>query len=295
MSKIAIHSTDNTKFPNFALMKIAAYHKIMGDSVEWFTPLFDNYDKIYTSKIFTFSREDEYLPLDNRVVRGGTGYGALNSLPKEIDSINCLDYSIYPNLYYKIGYITRGCVRKCSWCIVPQKEGYTKPYRHIKDIAKAGNVVLMDNNILSSDYGIKQLEIISKMNLKIDINQGNDARLIDDYIARLYGKIKWYKPIRLACDTVSQIPSIEKAVKLLRKYNATPKAYFCYVLVKDINDALERVEFLRSIGVDAFAQPYRDFKNNTEPSNEQKKFSRWVNRKAIFKTVKWEKYSNRHV
>ena len=30
---------------------------------------------------------------------------------------------------------------------------------------------------------------------------------------------------------------------------------------------------------------YRDFENNVEPSDEQKRFARWVNRKAIFKSV----------
>lgn len=65
---------------------------------------------------------------------------------------------------------------------------------------------------------------------------------------------------------------------------------FCYVLVKDVNDALYRIERLRRLGVQPFAQPYRDFTNNIEPTWEQKRLARWCNMKAIFKTVKWEDY-----
>ena len=86
------------------------------------------------------------------------------------------------------------------------------------------------------------------------------------------------------------MPYIEKATELLRRHNASPKAYFVYVLVRDIDDAYIRVEFLRKLGLDPFAQPYIDFRNNKMPTKEQKQFARWVNHKAIFKTVKWGNY-----
>ena len=86
------------------------------------------------------------------------------------------------------------------------------------------------------------------------------------------------------------MPYIEKAVKLLREYNATPKSYFVYVLVKDINDALIRVEFLRKLKLDPFAQPYIDFTGKNNVTKEQKQFARWVNHKAIFKSVEYKNY-----
>ena len=89
------------------------------------------------------------------------------------------------------------------------------------------------------------------------------------------------------------MPYIQKAVSLLRWYNATPRAYFVYVLVKDIPDALERIRFLKMLNVEPFAQPYRDFKTNSKPGKEQKDFARWVNHKAIFKSVLWEEYKKR--
>ena len=107
--RIALHDSDKTNFPNLALMKISAYHKAQGDSVEWFFPL-DSYDVVYSSKVFTFTPVDPYLPPDT--IKGGTGYGILQDLPTEIDGISP-DYSIYPNVDYSIGYLTRGCIRKC--------------------------------------------------------------------------------------------------------------------------------------------------------------------------------------
>lgn len=130
---------------------------------------------------------------------------------------------------------------------------------------------------------------IAKLSLKIDFNQGLDARLIDNSIARLLGKVKWSPTIRLACDSVSMIEPVRKAVELLRWHNKTPSRYFCYVLVKDIDDALERVRFLKGMLIDPFCQPYRDI-NGTEPTVEQRKFSRWCNHQAINKTIPWEDY-----
>ena len=91
-------------FPNYALMKISAYHKALGDTVEWWNSD-KEYDKVYSSKIFDFTPENPLLPSDT--VKGGTGYGLFTDLPKEIDDM-FPDYSIYPDCDYAIGYITRG-------------------------------------------------------------------------------------------------------------------------------------------------------------------------------------------
>jgi len=63
-----------------------------------------------------------------------------------------------------------------------------------------------------------------------------------------------------------------------------------YVLVEGIQDALKRIKFLKGIAVDPFAQAYRDSDNN-EPVYEQEKLCRWVNHKAIFKSVNYFDYA----
>lgn len=280
-----MHDADKNNYPNLALMKLSSWHKAQGDTVGWFDPVTAGNDKVFSSKVFTFTEEDPYLT--ERALRGGNGYGLTNVLPEEIEHC-CPDYSLY-GVDYSLGFLTRGCPRKCDWCFVPEKEGPISAHADIEEFARHKEVVLMDNNVLAHPHGIEQLEKIARLGLKVDFNQGLDARLIDDGIARRLGKIKWMKPIRLACDHKGQVESVRKAIELLRWHNATPRMYFCYVLVKEVGDALERIKFLKGMNVDPFAMPYRDKEGNA-PDEEVKHFARWVNHKAIFKSVTWDDY-----
>lgn len=271
-------------FPNLALLKLASWHRRKGDSVSWYVEG-QHFDKVYVSKVFTFTKSPD---LPENAILGGTGFGDYGALPDEIEHA-CPDYA-FGGVDFSLGFLTRGCPNACGWCIVPRKEGQIRGHADIEEFARHRNVILMDNNVLASDFGIDQIEKMGRLGLRVDFNQGLDARRIDESIAKRLSKLRWMKPLRLACDTKAQIPHIQKAVKLLREAKVTPRAYFCYVLVKDIEDAHERVMFLRSIGVDAFAQPYRDFSTNKEPTWMQKQYARWVNHKALHKSVSWEKY-----
>lgn len=138
--KVGIVSVDNKHYPNYALMKISAYHKSKGDSVEWADPMFGEYDKVYMSKIFTFTPDDTNCYKTKEVERGGTGYGDYTKvLPVEIDRLQP-DYSLYPEIDNKTayGFLTRGCPNKCFWCCVPEKEGNIKPYMDIEEISMGG-------------------------------------------------------------------------------------------------------------------------------------------------------------
>jgi hypothetical protein len=289
--KIGLTDVDGRNYPNLALMKISAFHKLNGDQVQWYNP-WEHHDVVYQSKVFTFTSDyDLYLNVDC-VHKGGTGYGYGITLPEDVDAMTP-DYSIYPKYKEAYGFLTRGCPNKCSFCIVPQKEGDIVPYADIDDFRDGrGDVILMDNNVLAHEHGLSQIEKIIDLGLKVDFNQGLDARIIsqNESIAELLSGVKWLKPLRMACDTKGQMKYVEEATRLLRKHNTTPKNFFVYLLVKDVDDALERAEFLRGLGLDPFAQPFRDFTNNTEPTSEQKRFARWVNHKAIFKSVEFKDY-----
>ena len=56
--KIGLIDVDSHHYPNLALMKISAYHKSRGDSVEWWWG-FGQYDRVYMSKVFdsTYSQD----------------------------------------------------------------------------------------------------------------------------------------------------------------------------------------------------------------------------------------------
>jgi len=235
--------------------------------------------------VFTFTPEDPYLNYDS--VKGGTGYGIYENLPENVEH-TCPDYSLYGQTY-SMGFLTRGCIRKCTWCFVPRKEGSIRAHADVEEFLRHKDVVLLDNNVLAHPHGIAQIEKMARLNVRVDFNQGLDARLIDDATARMLGKLSWMTPLRLACDSLSMMPAIAKAVQHLRWNNVTPRRYFCYCLVKDVDEAIERVRFLKGIDVDPFAQPFID-ESGTPPTAEQKAFARWVNHKAEFKSRTWEDY-----
>ena len=115
----------------------------------------------------------------------------------------------------------------------------------------------MDNNILAlPDYAAEQFAKMAKMGLKVDFNQGLDARLIDKSMAKRLAALKWWAPIRLACDNQAQMPHIAKAVGLLREAGAKPQKFSCYMLVREVEEAEQRALFLKSLNVSPFAQPY---------------------------------------
>lgn len=289
MERIGIHDSDRTGFPNLALMKLSTWHKQRGDVVQWWMPIAE-YGVVYSSKIFTFTPECDYLP--EGTIKGGTGYGVYDDLPSEIDATQP-DYSLYPECKHAIGFLTRGCIRHCPWCVVPKKEGEYKPYRDWHEVKRpdSRDIVFMDNNVLAGEHGIRQLESMAGQDVRVDFNQGLDARLIDDGIAQILAKLKWIRFIRMSCDTIPMLDEVLKAVDRLEKHGVKPYRVFVYLLVQGIEDAEYRAVRLRDRGVDVFAQPYRDFTNEVQPTQEQRDFARWVNRKEIFKsTMRFQDY-----
>lgn len=192
--KVALVDVDGRNFPNLALMKLAAWHKAQGDSVEWYAPLFSRPDKIYASKVFTFTPDfQDYAAGDPEPVRGGTGYDPSVKLPDEVEQI-IPDYSLYSYFSAALGFLTRGCIRNCQWCIVPKKEG---SLREVDDIERVSagrkEVVLLDNNFLAADdeFVREQLEKAVRLRLKLDFNQGLDARLVTPENARWLADCRW--------------------------------------------------------------------------------------------------------
>lgn len=151
---------------------------------------------------------------------------------------------------------------------------------------------MLDNNVLASDFGLEQIEEIVRMGIAVDFNQGLDARKAcnDAYVLDLLARVKWISQIRFACDRMSQLESVVKCVEELGHRGVKPYKIFVYCLIQDVGDALERIDALRKLGIIPFAQPYRDFDNNIEPTKEQKRLARWCNHKAIFKSVEFKNY-----
>ena len=279
---ISLVDVDGHNFPNLALMKLSIWHKAQGDSVEWYSPLFSQPDKIYASKVFTFSPDyTAYAPGHPEPIRGGTGYDPNVKLPDEVERM-VPDYSLYPDFPAALGFLTRGCIRNCKWCIVPKKEGCLQEVDDIERVsAGRKDVVLLDNNFLaaSPDFVIEQLEKIARMKIRIDFNQGLDARLVNPENARLLASCRWVRYIRFSCDTVAMVEPIRRTVSLIRE-SGFKREIFCYMLVQDIGDAEIRLRALVDLDVIPFAQPFRDFTGDSTPTAEQRKFASFVNVKG---------------
>jgi len=278
---------DGHNFPNFALMKIANFHRQQGDTVEWVNHL-DIYDKVYKSKVFTFTPDNTTVVQSDEIVMGGTGYKMYSDLFCDDTEP---DYSLYPQYSNACGFLTRGCIRSCDWCIVPKKEGKIRAYRDIETVLQGRRTaILMDNNVLASDHGLRQLEKIIDTGCKIDFNQGLDSRLVTDEIARILSKIKWIRFIRFSCDTASAVEPLLKAIEKLNRFGVKNYRIFVYLLVKNVSEANERCKILKRLGVNPFAQTYRDPENKIQPADEQKRFAWYVNQKAVFNATEWEEY-----
>ena len=276
-------------FPNLALMRISAWHKRQGDHVEWWNG-FTHYDRVYLSKIFTFTPDFDTVIHADEVITGGTGYKDYGCLLPEVEACSP-DYTLYPNWEPAVGFLTRGCARCCEWCVVPRKEGPIRPAAAWTDIKRpeSRRIVFLDNNVLASGHGLEQIDRMGGEPVWVDFNQGLDVRFITPDISRLLARLHWIRFIRFACDTSEMLPVIQQATAYLREAGAAPSRFWAYVLVRDVEDAHHRVMALRDMGVTPFAQPYRDY-DGGEPTDEQQKFARWVNQKVLFKSCAWEDF-----
>lgn len=269
--RIGLVDVDGRNFPNLVLMKLSAWHKFRGDTVEFADPVAGRYDKVYLSKVFTHTPDcrDEYRC---EVIRGGTGYRDYTTTLPEAVEHTCPDYSLY-GVGEAYGFLTRGCPNRCSWCVVPRKEGAIRPHADIEEfLAGRKRAVLLDNNVLASAWGLAQIEKIVRLGVRVDFNQGLDVRRIarNPELAELLARVRWLRFLRMAYDSCAVQEDVHNAVKLLVKCGLSPRKLFFYVLVRDdIGDALERIRELKALGCVPFAQPYRDFRATPNPRGKR--------------------------
>lgn len=278
-------------YPNYALMKLSAWHKSIGDSVEWADPLFGEYDKVFMSKVFTFTPDNTDV-WNCDVVKGGTGYDVKSRLPKEIEDFNQLDYSIYPNCNYSIQFFSRGCIRKCPFCLVNEKEGYIHAVEPANLNPNGKWIEVLDNNFFANPEWKVAVDYLLDKNQKVNLH-GVDVRIMNEEQAYWLNKIKLQSNIHIAWD-LPQIDLKEK-LKEITKY-IKPYKLTCYVLIgfnSTMEQDLYRVNTLKELGITPFVQPYRDFQNERKPTQYEQDFARWANKQWLFKTCDFFDYSPR--
>jgi len=292
--KVGLFDIDS-KYHNLALMKLSAYHKQKGDETELYSPLFlKTYDRVYISKIFTkFNINECYIP-ENFYRAGGSGFDLEIKLPREVEHF-MPDYELY-DLDYSLGFTTRGCIRNCKFCIVPEKEGKIREHAEVEEFLnpKSNVVVLLYNNFLALPSHIKKLQKYIDKGWRMDFNQGLDVRLVNKENAKLLAEIKHKEMIRFAWDNIKDETEIIRGLDLVIKAGIKPRNITVYVLIgfdTTFEEDLYRIERLRNIKDSRGSiRPYVMNYNNELKSRKYKDFMRWVNRPWIFKSCTWEEY-----
>lgn len=293
--EIGLIDVDGHNFPNFALMRASAYHKLIGNNVEWASGgLFKKkYDEIFSSKIFTFSNDIDYSQYDANILnKGGTGYNIKGKLPNEVENSLLMDYSIYPNCNFSIQFFSRGCIRHCPFCLVHDKEGGIHSAEPVELNPKGEWIEVLDNNFFANPEWKSSVDYLLKAKQPVKLH-GVDVRIIDEEQAYYLNKLKMKQNIHIAWD-LPQLDLTEK-LKTMLKY-IKPYKITCYVLVgfnSTIEQDLYRLETLRSLKITPFVQPYRDFENKRMPTKYELDLARWANRMWLFKSMKFQDYSPR--
>jgi len=306
---VDVDSKNNTG--NLALMKISAYHKEKGHELEFYNPMFQ-YDKIYMSKIFSFTDDYKYPLNADEIIKGGSGYDLYKKLPDKIENI-MPDYDLYKQKF-AMGFTTRGCIRKCPFCVVPEKEGMIKPVNDIYNFWNGQKqIMIMDNNLTAhNEHYEKILKQLIKEDLEVNFSQGLDIRLINKWKAKLLSKIRLKRngQIHFAFDDIKFEKQARKGIKTLNNNGIKSYKLTFYVLIgfnSTPEEDLERINILKEYGVNPFVMPYKDindldmdkvikrcgFDNRYKYNQYKKNFARWVNHKAIFKSVEWEDYKKK--
>ena len=299
--RIGLIDVDSDNFPNLPLMKLSAWHKQQGDEVMLYEPLFHSYgeplDKVYMSKVFSFSPDYQYCINAKEVVKGGSGYcislkdgkevfdkSKDIELPYEIEHIYP-DYSLYNITDTAYGFLTRGCPRGCHFCHVACKEGLKS--HKVADLSEfwrgQKNIVLCDPNILACKDSNDLLQQLIDSKAWIDINQGLDIRLMTEDRARLIKQMK-IKELHFAWDRYEDKDIVVPKFKMFKEVTGIDiRKLIVFVLCgfdTTIEQDLERIYTLRDLGYWAYVMLYD--KEHIPKGHKLRKMARWVNNRFIF-------------
>lgn len=267
--KIGLIDVDSHNFPNLPLMKISAYHKKKGDTVEFVQWRQDDgktvsaeYDRMYISKVFTESKEPEGEIRCQDIVRGGSGYDLENVLPDEIEHIYP-DYSLYPDLTNDTayGWLTRGCPRcnHSTFCITPEKDG--RKSVKVADLSEfwsgQKNIILYDQNILACPERLELLQQLADSGASVEFNGGMDVRFLNEEVIEALRRIK-VRDYHFAWDDPRE-NLIQKFAEFKESGLKNPNQVGVYVLVNHWSTHFEdlyRIYTLRAMGFMPFVMIY---------------------------------------
>jgi hypothetical protein len=281
-------------YPPLGLMRISTMHKRMGDRVDFFKEgmtyyfghvnpkLKEKYHIIYITSLFTYHYmhvikcilKFKALYPESEIKVGGvmatllpklierdTGIRPHVGLLEEAESYPP-DYSLFPDFPYSITFTTRGCIRRCKYCVVPILEPKLFVREHWEEDVNpcSKKIIFWDNNWLCSPNFYKDVEKLKRIKKRYDFNQGLDCRLFDEEKARLLARTK-ITPLRFAFDNPSQDGHIQEAIQIAKKYSFNDIRVYVLYNSPEMYDTPEffyyRINELNKLGAAAYPMKYR--------------------------------------
>jgi len=327
--KIAIIDADligrnRHRFPNLACMKMSGYYKEQGHDVCLLTDYrhVDEYDKVFISKVFTDTPVPEWVLDRGNVKYGGTGFffDTAPPLPDEIEH-HMPDYHLYDDfinalirggrkrsefgsyLDYSIGYTTRGCFRKCSFCV---NRNYNRVFVHspLEEFydPERPKICLLDDNFFGCPQWLDIMKSLQATGKPFIFKQGLDERLLTEEKCEWLCSSKYDGQITFAFDNVADYRVIEKKLQMIRQY--TSKVLTFYVLVgfdrddkwddafwrQDIEDAFRRIELLKRYHCLPYIMRYERYKDSPF-RGMYVNLARWCNQPAMFKKLSLREFA----
>lgn len=307
--KVGLIDVDGHNFPNLPLMKLSAWHKKQGDCVEWYQPLFSGHmDRVYMSKVFSFTPDYEFIIDADEIVKGGSGYCIElvdgkevyhaerdRQLPYDVEHIYP-DYSLYPDLTRNtaFGFLTRGCPRGCGFCHVATKEG--RRSHKVSDLSEfwrgQKKIVLCDPNILACKEHMELLQQLADSKAKVNFNQGLDIRLVTEKNMELLKKIR-LESIHFAFDRWQDKDIIEPRLRAFAEktgFNRSRGRVMVYILTNfdtTIEQDLYRIQLCRELNFSPYPMIYD--KEHADPI--YRKIQRWCNNFIFWTCPTFEEYN----
>lgn len=311
------------RFPNLACMKLSSYYKKQGNDVSLLLNYneIDRYDHVYMSKVFTDTEVPGKVLTDTKVTYGGTGFFYDKAIPLDYEIEHSMpDYHLYDEwqqimieqgvkkkdlIYYNdysIGFTTRGCFRKCEFCV---NKKYNKVEKHSElsefiDMDKK-YVCLLDDNILgykSAKSIIKELNLLGK---PFQFKQGMDIRLMTEELANMFNSCKYKGEYIFAFDNIEDSEKIIEKLTTWRMFcwKETKLYVFCgfdrnekyseSFWKQDIVDTFKRIRILMSFECIPYIMRFNKYEESPYRGTYIN-LARWCNQPSFFKKKSYREF-----